>query len=37
MIPMLQLNEKGVRDSFVNASRKEVSDLTLPARFAEID
>ena len=34
---MLQLNEKGVSDSFVNASRKEVSDLTLPARFAEID
>jgi hypothetical protein len=30
---MLTLTEKSVRDSFVNASRKEVSDLTLPVGF----
>ena len=34
---MLQLTEKDVRDSFVNASRKEVSDLTLPPGFSELD
>jgi hypothetical protein len=34
---MLSLDEKTVRASFVNASRKEVSDLTLPAGFAELD
>jgi hypothetical protein len=34
---MLSLTEKIVRDSFVNASRKEVSDLTLPAGFTELD
>jgi hypothetical protein len=33
MIPLL---EKAIRDSFVNASRKEISDLTLPAGFAEL-
>lgn len=34
---MLPLLEKSIRDSFVNASRKEISDLTLPAGFAELD
>ena len=33
MIPLL---EKAIRDSFVNASRKEISDLTLPTGFAEL-
>ncbi len=33
---MLPLTEKIIRDSFVNASRKEVSDLTLPAGFAAL-
>ena len=28
---MISLDEKTIRESFVNASRKEVSDLTLPA------
>ncbi len=34
---MLPLDEKTVRASFVNASRKETSDITLPAGFAEFD
>ncbi|WP_345751540.1 FBP domain-containing protein [Microbacterium rhizophilus] len=33
---MLPLTERDVRASFVNASRKEVSDLSLPPGFAEI-
>jgi len=31
------LTDKIIRSSFVDASRKEVSDLTLPAAFDEID
>jgi hypothetical protein len=34
---MISLDEKTIRASFVNASRKEISDLTLPAEFAELD
>ncbi|MFC5501321.1 FBP domain-containing protein [Lysinimonas soli] len=34
---MLSLNEKDIRASFVNASRKEITDLSLPAEFAELD
>ncbi|MCS5512141.1 FBP domain-containing protein [Curtobacterium flaccumfaciens pv. betae] len=34
---MLPLTEKTLRTSFVNASRKEVSDLTLPADFETLD
>jgi hypothetical protein len=34
---MLVLDEKLIRASFVNASRKEISDLTLPVGFAELD
>jgi hypothetical protein len=34
---MRPLTENTVRESFVNASRKEVSDLTLPNGFGEID
>lgn len=34
---MLPLTEKTVRASFINASRKEVTDLTLPADFASIE
>jgi hypothetical protein len=34
---MLPLPEKTLRASFVNATRKEVSDLTLPAGFDELD
>ena len=34
---MLVLDEKSIRASFVNASRKEVSDLALPAGFASLD
>ncbi|WP_121370433.1 FBP domain-containing protein [Frondihabitans australicus] len=34
---MFPLTEKSVRAAFVNASRKEVSDLTLPPAFDEID
>jgi hypothetical protein len=34
---MFPLDEKSIRASFVNASRKEVSDMTLPAEFAELD
>jgi hypothetical protein len=34
---VLSLTDTIIRSSFVNASRKEVSDLTLPAAFDEID
>ena len=34
---MLSLDEKIIRASFINASRKEVNDLTLPAGFREFD
>jgi hypothetical protein len=34
---MIPLTEKAVRAAFVNASRKEVSDLTLPPDFADLD
>jgi hypothetical protein len=34
---MFSLNDTTIRDSFVNASRKELSDLTLPEGFSEID
>ncbi|HTL41724.1 MAG TPA: FBP domain-containing protein [Pseudolysinimonas sp.] len=34
---MLSLDEKTIRASFVNASRKEVSDLVLPPTFATLD
>lgn len=34
---MLALHEGTVRAAFVNATRKEVSDLTLPADFADLD
>ena len=34
---MIFLDESAIRDSFVNASRKEVSDLTLPADLATVD
>jgi len=34
---MLPLIEKTLRDSFLNASRKEVSDLTLPVGFGAVD
>ncbi|MFB2584682.1 FBP domain-containing protein [Herbiconiux liukaitaii] len=34
---MLPLNEKTLRASFVNTTRKELSDLTLPADFDTID
>lgn len=34
---MLPLSEKSIRASFVNASRKETTDITLPADFAETD
>ncbi|MDI6943938.1 MULTISPECIES: FBP domain-containing protein [Microbacterium] len=34
---MNTLTERDIRASFVNASRKEVSDLTLPVDFAERD
>lgn len=34
---MSPIDERGIRASFINASRKEVSDLTLPAGFAELD
>jgi hypothetical protein len=34
---MLPLTEKLIRDSLVNASRKEASDLTLPAGFGARD
>ncbi|MGO2520605.1 MAG: FBP domain-containing protein, partial [Microbacterium sp.] len=34
---MLSLSERDIRASFINASRKEVSVLTLPPAFSEID
>ncbi|MDR2998856.1 MAG: FBP domain-containing protein [Microbacterium sp.] len=34
---MLPLDERAIRASFINASRKEASSLTLPADFDEID
>ncbi|WKK72143.1 FBP domain-containing protein [Rathayibacter oskolensis] len=34
---MLPLTDQTIRDSFVNASRKEVSDLSLPAGFDTLD
>jgi hypothetical protein len=34
---MISLDEKTIRESFVNASRKEVSDLTLPSDLADLD
>ena len=34
---MLPLTEKQIHDSFINASRKEVSDLALPVDFDETD
>jgi len=34
---MLAVTEKTIRDSFVNASKKEVSDLSLPDDFDSID
>jgi hypothetical protein len=34
---MLSLDEKTIRASFVNASRKEVSDLVLPPGFGTLD
>ena len=34
---MLSLDEKTIRASFVNASRKEVSDLVLPPTFGTLD
>jgi hypothetical protein len=34
---MLPLTEKSLRGSFVNASRKEVGDLTLPTHFDTIE
>ena len=34
---MIFLDEKTIRASFVNASRKEVSDLTLPADLADLE
>jgi hypothetical protein len=33
---MLAVSDTTIRASFINASRKEVSDLTLPTTFAEI-
>jgi len=34
---MLPLNDPAIRASFVNATRKELSDLSLPAGFAELN
>ncbi len=34
---MLPIDERAIRASFINASRKEASSLTLPEGFAEID
>ncbi|MCT1479015.1 FBP domain-containing protein [Microbacterium sp. p3-SID336] len=34
---MRPIDERGIRASFLNASRKEVSDLSLPPGFADID
>ncbi|WP_192627657.1 FBP domain-containing protein [Microbacterium hydrocarbonoxydans] len=34
---MRPLDERAIRASFINASRKEIADLNLPAGFADID
>ncbi|MEL4319264.1 FBP domain-containing protein [Leifsonia sp. YIM 134122] len=34
---MLPISEKTIRASFVNASRKETTDITLPADFDQLD
>lgn len=34
---MLAIDEKNIRASFVNASRKEVTDISLPTDFATLD
>ncbi|MFZ4895772.1 FBP domain-containing protein [Plantibacter sp. Mn2098] len=34
---MFPIDERALRDSFINASRKEASSLTLPAGFTDID
>ena len=34
---MLSLNEKAIRESFVNATRKETGELVLPPDLAELD
>jgi len=34
---MRPLDERAVRASFINASRKEVADLNLPSGFADVD
>lgn len=34
---MLAITERDLRASFINASRKEISSLTLPTGFSEID
>lgn len=34
---MLAITERDIRASFINASRKEVSSMSLPAGFAEVD
>lgn len=34
---MLPLTEREIRDTFINASRKEIRSLTLPAGFEAID
>ncbi|KJQ53944.1 FBP domain-containing protein [Microbacterium sp. SA39] len=34
---MRPIDERGIRASFINASRKEVSDVTLPTGFADLD
>lgn len=34
---MRPLDERAIRASFINASRKEVADLNLPAGFADVD
>lgn len=34
---MLPVSDKEIRASFVNASRKEITDITLPADFAVLD
>jgi hypothetical protein len=36
-ISMNPLTEQSIRESFVNASRKELSDLTLPTGFDDVD
>lgn len=34
---MRPIDERGIRASFINASRKEVSDVTLPTGFDDLD